>query len=214
LGGSPAYKAGFQAAFAQVFNLPHASQADIDTVGKIDNQIILEIAKVHGLGHDTVMQKLPQAVQAVIDYHQTHETDLTPQIAPGAVDLLNRLTELKLPLGLLTGNIEASAWLKMEKSGLKPYFSFGGFGDQAFKRVDLIDIARKRCNQVHHTQFQKSDFVIIGDLLLDIKCAKDGGIRVIAVATGKHSLAELQAAGADIVVPTLESQEQIFAFLS
>ncbi|MFD2356394.1 HAD family hydrolase [Nonomuraea ferruginea] len=48
-----------------------------------------------------------------------------------------------------------------------------------------------------------ADTVIIGDTLRDIATAHAAGARIVAVATGTDSVAELRAAGADIVLPDL-----------
>jgi phosphoglycolate phosphatase len=214
IGQSAAYLKGWPFAFNKVFNLPNASQADVDPVGKIDNQIIIEIAEVHGLSETEVKAKLPIAVEAIFEYQKDHEIDLSHLVARGAHELLSYLRSQFTPLGILTGNLEPSAWLKLEKAGLKDYFSFGAFGDLAFKRVDLIQIAVDRYNTRFSDHKVKRDFVIIGDSPLDVKCAQDGGIQVIAVATGKSSQTDLRSAGADLVVKTLEDQTTIVNFLT
>jgi phosphoglycolate phosphatase-like HAD superfamily hydrolase len=48
-----------------------------------------------------------------------------------------------------------------------------------------------------------SDAVVIGDTPLDVACAKAGGARLIAVATGYYSVDQLRAAGADVVFEDL-----------
>jgi phosphoglycolate phosphatase len=44
---------------------------------------------------------------------------------------------------------------------------------------------------------------VIGDSIYDVACARDHGIPVLAVATGRTPAADLAAAGADWVVPDL-----------
>jgi phosphoglycolate phosphatase-like HAD superfamily hydrolase len=45
--------------------------------------------------------------------------------------------------------------------------------------------------------------VVIGDTPHDIQGAHDNGVRAVGVATGASNVAELQAAGADAVLPDL-----------
>jgi phosphoglycolate phosphatase len=55
---------------------------------------------------------------------------------------------------------------------------------------------------------------VIGDTPLDIACAQAGGARSIAVATGSHSVEELRAAGADVVLENLSNTEYVVALLT
>ena len=43
-----------------------------------------------------------------------------------------------------------------------------------------------------------------GDSVHDIGSAKDGGLRIIAVATGKHTVAELEEKHPEMVLPNLQ----------
>jgi len=45
--------------------------------------------------------------------------------------------------------------------------------------------------------------VVIGDTPLDVQCAKAGGARSIAVATGSYDQSTLEAHGAGAVLPDL-----------
>ena len=55
--------------------------------------------------------------------------------------------------------------------------------------------------------------VIIGDTPLDVDCARTHGARALAVATGHYNTAALSAAGADLVVPTLEDTPASIAWM-
>ena len=49
--------------------------------------------------------------------------------------------------------------------------------------------------------------VVIGDTPLDVACAASAGARCIAVATGSHTLDELEAAGADVALRDLSDTD-------
>ena len=49
--------------------------------------------------------------------------------------------------------------------------------------------------------FAGKQVAVIGDTPSDVACGEALGVKSIAVATGVHSLAELEAAGADLVFP-------------
>ena len=62
-------------------------------------------------------------------------------------------------------------------------------------------------------EFQASQIVIVGDTPADVDCGHAHGARVIAVATGGYSEAQLRATGADVVVPDLTAWPSAWAAL-
>ena len=52
-------------------------------------------------------------------------------------------------------------------------------------------------------EFDEASTILIGDTPLDVQAARDGGARVLAVATGVHGPDELAAVGADAVLEDL-----------
>ena len=93
--------------------------------------------------------------------------------------------------------------MKLEHFDLWRYFRCGAFGDGAADRNGLVPKALARVAACGGPAFASSDAVVIGDTPLDVACAKAGGARLIAVATGYHSVDELRAAGADVVFEDL-----------
>jgi phosphoglycolate phosphatase-like HAD superfamily hydrolase len=53
---------------------------------------------------------------------------------------------------------------------------------------------------------------VIGDTPADIRCARASGVRVLAVATGRHSVAELEAHRPDAVLEDLTDADRVVAF--
>ncbi len=71
-------------------------------------------------------------------------------------------------------------------------------------RWRLVRIAQLRAEAKYPgRQFARSNTVVIGDTPRDVLTGLKGGARVIAVATGSSSAAELRAAGADVVLADL-----------
>lgn len=210
-GNNGIHKAGFMHAYGTVYNLPGASIDEIEHNGMIDSQILMEIAKLHGVSEETAKTKVQDAMTAVVDYFMKHVEEGHFKVMPGTIELLNELKKMGIPLGLLTGNIEEIGWEKVNRAGVKEYFTFGAFGSFAYKRVDLIPIAKKRLEEILKEDISLNRFVIIGDSPLDIACARAGNIEVIAVAAGvynEHHLSE-----ADLVVNSLEEKDKIIEFL-
>ncbi len=210
-GSNPAHLAAFDYAIQTIYKVPNATIKDLLLEGKIDSQILMEGAQKFGASEEEAKEKVQDAMTAVVDYFMKHINEGHYEVMKGAKELLEELKSLGIPLGLLTGNIEEIGWEKMRRSGIKDYFTFGAFGSLAFKRVDLIPIAKKRLEEILGEDLSLERFVIIGDSPLDIACARAGGIPVIAVATGKYQTHHLEEA--DLVVESLEEKDKILKFL-
>ena len=59
-----------------------------------------------------------------------------------------------------------------------------------------------------------SQAVVVGDTPLDIACARAAGARVVAVATGGHSLDELRACTPDLALPDLSDLDAVVNLVS
>ena len=53
--------------------------------------------------------------------------------------------------------------------------------------------------------------IVIGDTPLEIRSAKEHGLKVVAVATGPYSAAELREAGPDLLISDMKSDATLFA---
>lgn len=107
-------------------------------------------------------------------------------------------------VGLLTGNLERGAALKLRSAGLDPArFAVGAYGSDSGHRPELPGIAARRAEQHTGRAVGGSDVVIIGDTPADVACGQPIGARTVAVATGSYDVAALRAAGAAHVFPSL-----------
>ena len=100
-------------------------------------------------------------------------------------------------VGLLTGNVEAGARLKLASTGLWPLFRVGAFGSDDMDRRRLPAIACERARVVAGREFPFERVTIIGDTPLDVDCARACGAVAVAVATGQHPRDELAACAPD-----------------
>lgn len=201
----------FDFALHTVYKQPDASRSQLHAEGKIDTQILIEILKLHSVSEKTAKEKMPQALKAMVEYFFAHADQGTFEPMPGVIDLLSDLKKRNIPMGLLTGNVAEIGWEKLRRAGIKDYFSFGAFGSMAFQRIDLIEIARKKACEVLNSDIKSDSFVIVGDSPLDIACARDGGIEVIAVGAGHYKVHHLKKA--DLIVESLQERDKIFGFL-
>ena len=125
-------------------------------------------------------------------------------VMPGIRELLDVLhRRADVLLGLLTGNFQAGARIKLEHFDLWRYFQCGAFGDDSADRNDLVPFAVERARQCGLDDIEPSRVFVIGDTPHDIACAQAAGAVPIAVATGGFTSDQLRESGADIVYETL-----------
>jgi phosphoglycolate phosphatase-like HAD superfamily hydrolase len=135
-------------------------------------------------------------------------------LMPGARELIEALGDHEhLHLALLTGNYRDAAEVKLSYFELWDHFEWGAFSDDAADRNALVPIARTRAEIYDVPPEALERVIVIGDTPHDIECARVAGAQSIAVATGGHSIEELKAAGADIVLADLSDTEAVVALL-
>jgi phosphoglycolate phosphatase len=122
---------------------------------------------------------------------------------PGVRALLDALVARDdVHLALLTGNFSQSAEIKLAYFDLWRYFAWGAYGEDAFERHKLLPIALDR-HRAREAPIEAADVIIIGDTPHDIHCARSGGARVVAVATGNYSAAALRDHEPDVLLDDL-----------
>ena len=136
-------------------------------------------------------------------------------VLPGVRELLEALQPRPdVFLGLLTGNYEQGARIKLDYFGLWPYFRCGAYGDDSLDRHALVPVAVARSLEAGCPRVEPGDVVIIGDTPLDVACARDAGVSCLAVATGGYSTDALRAAGASVVFDSLADTDSVVRALT
>lgn len=123
------------------------------------------------------------------------------RLMPEIEQLLDRLIDAGLLLGLVTGNIEAAAHIKLARGHLNRFFSFGGYGSDSPDRTEVTRAALARGDLVSGGVLSNGACIAVGDTPRDIKAGHGAGIKVVGVATGSYSVEELRQAGADWAIP-------------
>ena len=135
----------------------------------------------------------------------TQSTRLFPGVVPLLAALEPHEAAGRAMVGLLTGNVEGGAALKLRSAGLDPArFAVGAYGSDSHRRSDLPAIAAERAARRTGGRFTGADLVIVGDTPDDVACGRPMGARTVAVATGFFDVAALRATGAAHVFPHLE----------
>ena len=136
--------------------------------------------------------------------HQTVEDSAGYRVLPGVERLLPRLVDEGYLLGLVTGNVEAAAHIKLHRARLNRFFSFGGYGSDSSDRGEITRIALKRAALVYGDEVEPKQAVVVGDTPRDVEGAHAAGIDCIGVASGHYTVEQLRAAGADYAITSLE----------
>jgi len=192
-------------AFEEVFSI-HDAFKGISMAGKTDIQILKEGLGTHGL--DTENGNIGLLCERYIAYLRTEIGNSMKHLKPGITEALGLLAGREgIFLGLLTGNIEAGARIKLDPFRLNGYFPLGAFGSDHEDRNKLLPIAVERFSQLNQRKIHYSDCVVIGDTPRDVECAKIYGAYSVAVATGPYSYATLLESGADMVLSTMSEMD-------
>jgi len=126
------------------------------------------------------------------------------RVMPGVEALLDRLIDGGGLLGLVTGNVEAAAHIKLSRAGLNRFFSFGGYGSDSADRTEVTEAALRRGELVSGGVLADGACIAVGDTPRDVKAGHGAGVKVVGVATGSYSVDQLREAGADWTLPTVE----------
>jgi phosphoglycolate phosphatase len=188
-------------AFYEIFSI-HEAFVGQRMAGKTDIQIIKEGLARYGLpiGDEILSSVLSRYVEIL----QREIPNSKGHINPGVADLLDALKETDgCWLGLLTGNIERGARIKLGAFSLNGYFPVGAFGDDMEDRNRLLPIAVEKLRTMAGIDIGYGDCIVVGDTPLDVMCSRPFGARSIAVATGPYRYESLLETGADYVLRDL-----------
>lgn len=197
--------------FKELFSIVNAFYG-ISMAGKTDTEIMKEGMLKHGISVDG---NLNVAIYTYLKHLRREIDNERRHLKPGIYELLEKLSITKdIHLGLLTGNIEPGARIKLEPFDLNKYFPTGAFGSDDEDRNKLLPIALRRFEERCRRKIGVNECIIIGDTPRDVQCARIYGAICIGVATGPYSVDELREAGADYVVKDLSSYEPLFKLLN
>jgi phosphoglycolate phosphatase-like HAD superfamily hydrolase len=181
--------------------------------GKTDPQIITELLQTvdHPRADDPALVReicLRYVGLLAVELQQPRSRTV---LMPGVADLLDALeAEEDVVLGLLTGNVEQGAALKLTAGGLEPSrFVVGAYGSDSAHRPDLPAIAARRAVPHFGREPRGAEVVIIGDTPADVTCGRGIAARAIGVATGSYPQSELIGAGADAAFADLANTARV-----
>ncbi len=170
-------------------------RAKIGPAGRTDGEIARLILLDLGVSARRIDERADDVREACCRiYAQICPRDLSDHVIPGIPELLSWLADRDgVSLGLVTGNFEPVARLKLSRAGIGRWFApgMGAFGSDSEDRAALPAIARRRAGHVPREQT-----IVIGDTPRDIACARADDVRCLAVTTGQYGPDELDGADA------------------
>lgn len=198
-------RAAFGAAFHAAYGVPYPDVEGLCFVGATDSHVVRAMAARCGVASTRAKEehfflRLARDIDAALAENR-------PLVYPGVPELIARLSGRNHALGIITGNVRATAWIKLRHAGLDHAFLFGAYGDEHHDRSAIAAIA------VTRVPAGAAARILVGDTPLDVQAAHANGLKAVAVATGWVTADELAAAGADLVLPDFSDTDAAVAKL-
>lgn len=175
----------------------------VPTHGKLDRDLLNLLLTEAGLSQRARRLALPETIRlAQSIYIESSPPRLEDRLCPGVRPLLETLAGEKFALGLVTGNLTAIGWRKLELAGIRHFFQFGAFSEQAATRALLARAAIRHARKAQLVE-RAAPVALIGDHANDVHAAHWNRIYAIATGTGLGSTEELRAARPHLFVTDL-----------
>ena len=181
----------------------------IQVAGRTDWSILREaLQRIERQLDDNLFARVRQEYVTVLRDEILQPGRGVKAVMPGVTELLDALQSRDdVCLGLLTGNFEESARIKLEHFDLWRYFKCGAFGDDAPDRNALVPFALGRARECGFADITYENVMVIGDTPHDVACANAVGAMPVAVATGNYTVQQLRGSGASIVLEDLSDTD-------
>jgi phosphoglycolate phosphatase len=216
-GATEAHAAALRLALREIHGVGGSDgPTGLDPAGRTDG----EIARLILLANDVPAAQIDARAADVRiacceAYARLCPDDLSHTVLPGVPELLGSLAARDdVQLGLLTGNYEPVARLKLRRAGVGGWFPSGqgAFGSDSEERVALPAIGRRRAG-ADGAPHPRERTIVIGDTPRDVACARADGVRCVAVATGRFTAEALADTGADAVARDARELAAVIAAL-
>jgi phosphoglycolate phosphatase len=194
--------ASWRLAFEELYGIP-ADIGEFTDTGMTDPDVGRKTFQAV-LHRDPERKEFTRLLERRLHYlHSTVEESEDYRVLPGVQELLPRLIDEGYLLGLVTGNVEAAAHVKLHRARLNRFFSFGGYGSDSADRAELTRIALKRAALVYGESLSPAQAIAVGDTPHDVEGAHAAGIACIGVGSHHFDVQQLRDAGADYAIASL-----------
>lgn len=178
--------------------------------GRTDHDIFTSFLVNHGYDNK-LYQTFKEAYLAELDRQLIEDLVDRHEFVDDAINYFSGEGFIK---GLLTGNYPIAAAYKLKAARIEYDFSIGAFGEFDTDRNRLPHLAMEEIKKLMGFDPDPSRFVIIGDTPRDVICAKNAGMKCVAVTTGKYGYDELLEHRPDLIIESLAKPEEWFSRIS
>jgi phosphoglycolate phosphatase len=168
-----------------------ADFAELPTAGLTDREIAVEALKACGVAPGP--EPVARLLRAYERWLPERLSWRAGHVMPGVREILDACrSRPDVHHLLLTGNLRSCAVAKLRHYGLEAYFAEGAFAEDARDRAGIARRALALATERLGASLPTDHLYVIGDTPHDVHCGQAIGARVIAVATGTYSAAELR----------------------
>jgi phosphoglycolate phosphatase len=159
------------------------------------------------LGREPTPLELTQVIQRRLEYLPEAVAESKGyKVLPGVPERLRQLSRDGHLLGIITGNGDGAAHIKLQRADLNRWFTFGAYASAGADRAGIVREAVARAEGMFGRDVPNTEIFVVGDTPLDIQAAHAVDCTAVGVATGHYDVDALREAGADHVLETLEQE--------
>lgn len=212
LEGAGEGKRAFYAALDRLF--PGRVWPDLDMAGRTDFGIWHELLAAAAIVDPPPFAEFTAVYAPIMEDHFGRRP---PTALSGAIEVCRHLdAQPRFHNGLVTGNYYEGTRVKLQALGLWDLFArdgipIGGYGDHVPDKGPLTREALDAWE--HEFPGRPVRTVVVGDTPEDVRSAKVAGVACLGVATGRFSISELLACGADAAVQNLSNTGDVVSLL-
>lgn len=201
-------RSAWESAFFQAWNIPHALSG-IELRGATDSRVMRLVHAQHHLNPADRLGVFKQAYRRTL-LSNLHAVPPTP--TAGAAAFIARMQQMGWLQAVATGNFYVGANWKLRKAGLRQYFTWGAYAEQAEERADILRVALNRV--IRRTHLTPQTIVVVGDTAHDVAAAHTVGAPCVGVAQNPRQAWDLEQCGADLVVENFTDSDRIVRWLT
>lgn len=209
LNSGGAGKRAMNIAFAAIWGIRDALEG-VDLAGRTDEEIFRNaLKKCHLEFSSEALTNFKNQYFAILP-DEIHYRSPEKFLYPGVVELLSEIRQQPmLVCGLLTGNWQQSAGIKLSALGIQDFFELGAYADDSADRNQLVPFALARLHQSRGYSLDPGSVYVIGDTPFDVACAHRHNAIAVAVASSSYNLEQLRATQPDFLLENLSNTNQV-----